>query len=38
VVEQPPNEALLFVALMFWLIGSMLYVWLIVLIFHRALF
>src|SRR5499427_6276119 len=31
-------EALLFVALAFWLVGSMLYVWLIVFIFHRILF
>jgi tellurite resistance protein TehA-like permease len=28
----------LFVALEFWLVGSMLYIWLIVLIFHRILF
>jgi tellurite resistance protein TehA-like permease len=28
----------LFVALVFWLVGSMLYVWLIALIFHRILF
>jgi tellurite resistance protein TehA-like permease len=31
-------DGLLFVALAFWLIGSMLYVWLIALIFHRILF
>jgi tellurite resistance protein TehA-like permease len=31
-------EALLFLALVFWLVGSMLYVWLIALIFHRILF
>jgi tellurite resistance protein TehA-like permease len=30
--------ALLFVALVFWLLGSMLYIWLIALIFHRILF
>src|SRR5262249_54332915 len=29
---------LLFVALVFWLVGSMLYIWLIALIFHRILF
>lgn len=28
----------LFLALMFWLVGSMLYIWLIALIFHRILF
>jgi tellurite resistance protein TehA-like permease len=31
-------EGLLFVALSFWLVGSMLYVWLIALIFHRIVF
>jgi tellurite resistance protein TehA-like permease len=31
-------DALLFVALAFWLVGSMLYLWLIALIFHRILF
>jgi tellurite resistance protein TehA-like permease len=31
-------DALLFTALAFWLVGSMLYVWLIALIFHRILF
>ena len=31
-------ERLLFVALAFWLVGSMLYMWLIVFIFHRILF
>jgi tellurite resistance protein TehA-like permease len=31
-------EALLFAALSFWLVGSMLYIWLIALIFHRILF
>jgi tellurite resistance protein TehA-like permease len=31
-------EVPLFVALAFWLVGSMLYVWLIALIFHRILF
>lgn len=31
-------DALLFVALAFWLVGSMLYIWLIALIFHRILF
>ena len=31
-------DGLLFVALAFWLVGSMLYVWLIALIFHRILF
>jgi tellurite resistance protein TehA-like permease len=31
-------EAMMFVALTFWLVGSMLYVWLIALIFHRILF
>jgi tellurite resistance protein TehA-like permease len=31
-------ELPLFVALMFWLTGSMLYIWLIALIFHRILF
>jgi tellurite resistance protein TehA-like permease len=31
-------ELPLFVALVFWLVGSMLYIWLIALIFHRILF
>jgi tellurite resistance protein TehA-like permease len=31
-------DVLLFVALAFWLVGSMLYIWLIALIFHRILF
>src|SRR5204863_3645706 len=31
-------DALLFLALVFWLVGSMLYVWFIALIFHRILF
>jgi tellurite resistance protein TehA-like permease len=31
-------EVPLFVALVFWLVGSMLYIWLIALIFHRILF
>jgi tellurite resistance protein TehA-like permease len=31
-------EAPLFVALVFWLVGSMLYLWLIALIFHRIVF
>jgi tellurite resistance protein TehA-like permease len=31
-------DTLLFVALVFWLVGSMLYIWLIALIFHRILF
>jgi tellurite resistance protein TehA-like permease len=31
-------EVFLFVALVFWLVGSMLYIWLIALIFHRILF
>lgn len=31
-------DALLFTALAFWLVGSMLYIWLIALIFHRILF
>src|SRR5262245_58668982 len=31
-------DGLMFVALVFWLIGSMLYIWLIALIFHRILF
>src|SRR4029078_12793520 len=35
--KQAP-EGPLFVALAFWLVGSMLYVWLIALIFHRILF
>jgi tellurite resistance protein TehA-like permease len=35
--EDTP-DAPLFVALAFWLVGSMLYVWLIALIFHRILF
>ncbi len=35
--EDAP-EAPLFLALAFWLVGSMLYVWLIALIFHRILF
>jgi tellurite resistance protein TehA-like permease len=35
--EDAPG-GLLFVALAFWLVGSMLYVWLIALIFHRILF
>jgi tellurite resistance protein TehA-like permease len=34
--ESP--EPLLFAALAFWLVGSMLYIWLIALIFHRILF
>ena len=32
------RDGLLFVALVFWLVGSMLYIWLIALIFHRILF
>ena len=36
VAEAP--DALLFTALTFWLVGSMLYIWLIALIFHRILF
>jgi tellurite resistance protein TehA-like permease len=32
------SQALLFGALAFWLVGSMLYIWLIALIFHRILF
>jgi tellurite resistance protein TehA-like permease len=32
------DEALLFVTLTFWLVGSMLYIWLIAFIFHRILF
>ena len=32
------DEALLFVALTFWLVGSMLYIWLIAFIFYRILF
>jgi tellurite resistance protein TehA-like permease len=31
-------ELFLFIALVFWLVGSMLYIWLIALIFHRILF
>ena len=31
-------DLLLFAALVFWLVGSMLYIWLIALIFHRILF
>lgn len=31
-------EVMLFVALVFWLVGSMIYVWLIALIFHRIVF
>jgi tellurite resistance protein TehA-like permease len=31
-------DAVLFVSLTFWLVGSMLYIWLIALIFHRILF
>jgi tellurite resistance protein TehA-like permease len=31
-------EVPLFVALLFWLVGSMLYIWLIAMIFHRILF
>jgi tellurite resistance protein TehA-like permease len=31
-------EGLLFLALVFWLVGSMFYIWLIALIFHRILF
>jgi tellurite resistance protein TehA-like permease len=34
--ENP--DVLLFAALAFWLVGSMLYIWLIALIFHRILF
>jgi tellurite resistance protein TehA-like permease len=37
-IETDAQEGFLFVALAFWLIGSMLYVWLIALIFHRILF
>jgi tellurite resistance protein TehA-like permease len=36
VADMP--DVLLFVALAYWLIGSMLYIWLIALIFHRILF
>lgn len=32
------REVMLFVALTFWLVGSMLYLWLIALIFHRMMF
>src|SRR5262249_27059130 len=35
--EKAP-DVLLFVALAFWLVGSMLYIWLIALIFHRIMF
>src|SRR5262249_13392014 len=38
VVWPDAPDGLLFVALAFWLIGSMLYIWLIALIFHRILF
>jgi tellurite resistance protein TehA-like permease len=38
VLNEGAPESLLFVALAFWLVGSMLYVWLIALIFHRILF
>jgi tellurite resistance protein TehA-like permease len=34
----PAPDGLLFAALAFWLVGSMLYIWLIALIFHRILF
>lgn len=37
-LAHPPPHALLFVALTFWLVGSMLYIWLIASIFHRILF
>jgi tellurite resistance protein TehA-like permease len=36
--ENALDEPFLFVALAFWLVGSMLYIWLIALIFHRILF
>lgn len=36
--NESAREPLMFVALAFWLIGSMLYIWLIALIFHRILF
>jgi tellurite resistance protein TehA-like permease len=36
--DGAPADALLFGALAFWLVGSMLYIWLIALIFHRILF
>src|SRR5262249_48787079 len=38
VLSAVEPDVLLFVALVFWLIGSMLYIWLIALIFHRILF
>lgn len=38
VLAADAPDAPLFVALIFWLVGSMLYVWLIALIFHRILF
>jgi tellurite resistance protein TehA-like permease len=37
-VGPEPRGAMLFVALCFWLVGGMLYVWLIALIFYRVLF
>jgi tellurite resistance protein TehA-like permease len=37
-LHEGAPESLLFVALAFWLVGSMLYIWLIALIFHRILF
>lgn len=38
VLAADAAEVPLFVALAFWLVGSMLYIWLIALIFHRILF
>jgi hypothetical protein len=38
VLDEDAPESLLFVALAFWLVGRMLYVWLIALIFHCILF
>jgi tellurite resistance protein TehA-like permease len=38
VLPQDWAEVVLFVALVFWLVGGMLYIWLIALIFYRCLF
>jgi tellurite resistance protein TehA-like permease len=38
IIPEKSLGAILFTALSFWLIGSMLYIWLIALIFHRILF
>jgi tellurite resistance protein TehA-like permease len=37
-LDPDASDGLLFLALAFWLVGSMLYIWLIALIFHRIVF